>query len=56
MEQPDLHAQGWPELRFFGRAETDGHGLWWYEYRMNDGSTKRYPLQPYRYTVTNGDL
>lgn len=54
MQQPDLHAPGWPELRFHGRAETDGRGLWWHEERMDDGSTKRHPLQPYRYTVTNG--
>jgi hypothetical protein len=44
--QPDLHMPGWPEMRFHGRAETDGQ-IWWWEERMKDGSIKRHPLMPY---------
>lgn len=47
-KQPDLHMPGWPELRYHGRAETDGIG-WWWEERMSDGSIKKHPLQPYHY-------
>jgi hypothetical protein len=47
MKQPDLHASGWPELRFYGTAKTDGH-IWWYEDVQEDGSIVRRPLQPYR--------
>lgn len=52
--QPDLHMPGWPEMRFYDRAKTDG-SVWWWEDRMPDGSIKRHPLQPYGCTVTNGD-
>ncbi len=55
IKQPDLHAPGWPELRFHGKAETDGRGLWWYYELMDDGSTSKRPLQPYHYQATNGD-
>jgi hypothetical protein len=48
-QQPELHAPGWPELRFYGTAETDGRGFWWYDERMDDGSIKRHPLMPYEY-------
>jgi hypothetical protein len=55
MKQPDLHMPGWPEMRYHGRAETDGL-IWWWEEQMPDGAIKRHPLQPYHhYTVTNGD-
>lgn len=46
MPQPELHAPGWPEMRFHGCAETDGN-IWWWEDRQPDGSIKRMPLVPY---------
>lgn len=50
IEQPDLHMPGWRELRFHGRAKTDGT-IWWWEDQQPDGSIKRHPLQPYTYTT-----
>jgi hypothetical protein len=50
-QQPDLHMPGWPELRFYGKAETAAGDVWWYEDRMGDGSIKRHPLQPYKVAV-----
>ncbi len=43
--QPELHAPGWPELRFHGLAETDGI-VWWWEDPQPGGSIKRQPLVP----------
>jgi hypothetical protein len=44
---------GWPELRFYGRAKTDGH-IWYYEERQQDGSVMKRPLQPYETLVRQG--
>lgn len=45
---------GWPEMRFYGPAKTDGGGVWWWEERQPGGFIKRNPLMPYNPVARSG--